>query len=374
MRLIRSVLTDLASLDRSLLALATSLLLVISPVFGQNIGIGTTSPMQKLHIQVNGPADGIRIDNVGDVGSPILQYRVKGTPKFTMGVDDADNDKFKIGTTTLSNKTVITIEYDLEIGIRTNEPSHMFHIVNGEGSVGANSMAAFENEDQIGVALASYNKGIENANNAFEGVTYFENGTANPAGVLGLAIAEQTQNNTATIGVVGHSNLWQGIGVVGSRRFDTGPDNGFGGQFYYDIGYTGGLYSISDQRTKSDVVPLSGALSIVNQLNPVAYHYDTGKYPYMGLRQGQEYGFLAQEVKALLPEITAQKTFFINATDKRVPHGETQLQEEEFLVIDYTRLIPILTQAIKEQQSAIENLQSEVQRLREELERSKEED
>ena len=372
MRLIRSALTGLANLKRPLLMLFLCLL-GMSTVVAQNIGIGTTSPMQKLHIQVNGVADGIRIDNVGTTGSPILQYRVKGTAKFTLGVDDTDDDKFKIGTTTLNNETAITIERDLEIGIRTNEPAHMFHMTNGEGSVGANSMAAFENDDQLGVALASYNKGLENENNAFEGVTYFENGLNNPAGVLGLAFAEQTQNNTATIGVVGHTNNWQGIGVVGSRRFDITPDNGFGGQFYYDIGYTGGLYTISDERTKQQIVPLNNALDIVNQLNPVAYHYDTQRYPYMGLRQGQEYGFVAQEVQAVLPDITAQKTFFTNATGKREPNSPASLNSEEFLVVDYTRLIPILTQAIKEQQSSIEQLQEEVRQLKEELDKVKKE-
>lgn len=361
-------------MERLLLVTATCFLLGFNGISAQNVGIGTTSPLNKLHVQVNGSSDGIRIDNVSEVGNVILQFRLEGVSKFTMGVDDADDDKFKIGTSSLTNNTAISIERDMEIGIRTTEPAHMLHMTNGTGSVGSNSMAAFENEDQVGVALGSYNKGIENANNAFEGVTYYQNGTDNPAGVLGLAFAEQTQNNIATIGVVGHTNLWQGIGVVGSRRFDLGPDLGFGGQFYYDIGYTGGLYTISDQRTKEDIAPLSNALGIVDQLQPVSYRYNTQRYPNMGLRQGQEYGFVAQEVQAVLPDITAQKTFLTNATDKRLPHQSTNLKSEEFLVIDYSRLIPILTQAIKEQQAAIESLEDEVKQLREELNKAQKED
>ncbi len=367
MRSVRSVTNEAAIMKQHLLVIATCLLLGFNAGFAQNVGIGTTSPLNKLHVQVTGSSDGIRIDNVSEVGNVILQFRLEGVSKFTMGVDDADDDKFKIGTSSLTNNTAFVIERDMEIGIRTTEPGHMLHMTNGGGSVGSNSMAAFENYDQVGVALASYNRSLENANNAFEGVTYFQNGINNPAGVLGLAIAEQTQNNVATIGVVGHSNLWQGIGVVGSRRFDLGPDLGFGGQFYYDIGYTGGLYTISDRKTKEDIAPLNHALDIVNQLQPVSYTYNTERYPNMGLRRGLEYGFVAQEIQAILPEITARKTFLTNATGKRLPHQPASLESEEFVVIDYTRLIPILTQAIKEQQIAIDALEAEVERLREEL-------
>lgn len=371
---VRSVNVEIAIMGQYFLVFATCFLLGHHSMSGQNIGIGTTAPMNKLHVQVNGPSDGIRIDNISETGNSILQYRLEGVAKFTLGVDDADGDKFKIGTSSLTSNTALTIERDMEIGIRTTDPAHMFHMTNGEGSVGSNSMAAFENEDQIGVALGSYNKSADNANNAFEGITYFENGINNPAGVLGLAFAEQTQNNVPTIGVVGHTNLWQGIGVVGSRRFDLGPDNGFGGQFYYDIGYTGGLFTISDQRTKQDIAPLQGALGIVSQLQPVSYKYNTARYPNMGLRRGQEYGFVAQEVQAVLPDITAHKTFLTNATGKRLPHQPADLASEEFLVIDYTRLIPILTQAIKEQQSSIEALEQKILLLEKELKKSREED
>jgi|GEM_PF-2186054 len=342
--------------------------LLFSPLGAQNIGIGTTIPGHKLHIQVDAPNDGIRIDNVAELGNPVLQFRLEGVAKFTLGVDDFDGDKFKIGTNSLNSSTFLTVEKDLDIGIRTTEPAHMFHMVNGGEEVGNNAMAAFENLDSKGVALAAYSQGSTNENNAFEGVTFYTDGGSNPAGVLGLGFSEQTTNNVPIVGVVGHSNLWQGIGVIGSRRFDNGPDNGFGGQFYYDIGYTGGLYSISDARTKSEIAPLQSALDIVNQLEPVSYRYNTDRYPYMGLRKGREFGFLAQDVQRVLPEITATKTFLTNATQKRLPNQASEPASEEFLVVDYARLIPVLTQAIKEQQAAIEALEAEVKLLKKQLE------
>lgn len=335
--------------------------------FGQNIGIGTSLPSSKLHIEVNASADGIRIDNVAANGDPILQFRVDGDAKWTLGVDDSDGAKFKIGTTSINSSTAITIEKDREIGIRTSEPGHMLHMISGGGSVGANSMAAFENQDNKGVALGAYNDSRVNEYNAFEGVTYFEEGVSNPAGVFGLAIAEQTINNVATIGVVGHTNLWQGMGVIGSRRFNNGPDTGFGGQFYDDVGYTGGLYNISDLRTKKNIRPIGSALDIVNRLRPVSYEFDLERYPNMGLSRGREYGFVAQEVQAVIPEVTATKTFLTDATSLRSANSPLGAQTEEFVVVDYSRIIPILTQAIKEQQESIQHLEAELARLKEKV-------
>lgn len=336
----------------------------------QNIGIGTSSPAQKLHIEVDASADGLRIDNIAQNGDPILQYRINGDAKFTFGVDDSDEDKFKIGTTSISSSTIITLEKDREIGIRTSEPAHMLHMVSGGGSVGANSMAAFENQDQKGVALGAYDKNRLNEFNAFEGVTYYEEGTATPAGVYGLAVAEQTVNNVATIGVVGHTNLWQGMGVIGSRSPNNGPDTGFGGQFYDDVGYTGGLFNISDRRTKKNIRSVVNAVALVKQLRPVSYEFDLEQYPRMGLPAGREFGFVAQEVQQVLPDVTATKTFMTDAGAIRMPHASPHPHTEDFVVMDYSRLIPILTQAIKEQQETIERLEREVESLKEKVDES----
>ena len=198
-------------------------------------------------------------------------------------------------------------------------------------------------------------------------MTYFEEGASNPAGVYGLAISTQTVNNVSTVGVVGHTNLWQGFGVVGSRASNGGPDTGFGGQFYDDVGYTGGLYNISDLRTKKNVRPVGNALDVVNRLRPVTYEYDLQRYPHMGLPQEREYGFVAQEVEQVLPEITATKRFMTNAGATAGVHGQGNAATEEFVVVDYSRLIPVLTQAIKEQQELILRLENEVESLKKQV-------
>ena len=83
----------------------------------------------------------------------------------------------------------------------------------------------------------------------------------------------------------------------------------------------------------------------------------------MGLNRGMEYGFISQQVEEVLPEITRVKTFDTQACVEMKPGQQLENNSEEFVVMDYTRIIPILTKAIQEQQEMIEALQKKVEAL-----------
>lgn len=357
-----NVMLKLSSLSK-LTCLAITVSFIPIGLSAQNVGIGIAAPVMKLHVQANGAADGVIIDNIAANGDPISQYRVNGTSRITMGIDDSDADKFKIGTTAITTNTRITIETGGDIGIRTTTPGNMLHMTNGGVTVGPTGMAMFENLGVSGVALQSRNNNATSGYNAMEGITDYNGTGFIPAGVFGLALYNGA-NNSPTIGVRGASNEWQGTGVRGTRFNGGGGNTGWGGQFYDDLGYTGFLGLISDARTKKDVAPLSGAVAILDQLNPVRYHYDLDKYPEMGLNREEEFGFIAQEVNQVLPNITRVKTFSTNACAEAVPGQAMENQTEEFMSMDYTRLIPILTQAIKEQQEEISSLKTQTERTR----------
>lgn len=336
----------------------------------QNVGIGVAAPISKLHVQTAVQPDGIRIENTAADGDPILQFTLNGTNTLTMGVDDSDADKFKIGTTAITTNTRITIETGGNIGIRTTTPANMLHMTNGGVTVGATAMAEFENLSVSGVSLAGTNNNTTSGYNAIEGITYY-NGTAFiPAGVLGLAIYNGAAS-APTIGVRGATNEWQGTGVRGSRFNGGGANTGWGGEFYDDLGYTGFLGTISDARTKKNIRPIQSATQIISQLSPVMYQYDTDKYPTMGLSRTEEFGFIAQDVASVLPNITRTKTFSTNACEPAAANGQIENKTEEFVVMDYTRLIPILTQAAKEQQAVIDEMQKTIEALKAEIEELK---
>jgi hypothetical protein len=306
-----------------------------------------------LDVETDTATDGIEINNTAVNGDPILQYQLNGTSLITMGIDDSDADKFKIGTTSLTTNTRLTLETDGDIGIRTTTPAHMLQMTNGGITVGATSMASFDNLSISGVALAGENSTASNGYNAIEGITTYNGTGFIPAGVFGLALYNGPVSSP-TIGVRGATNEWQGTGVRGSRFNSGGPNTGWGGQFYDDLGYTGFFGLISDRRTKKNIEEITDAINIIKLLNPVTYNFDLDKYPNMGLNEGMEYGFIAQEVREILPELTRVKGFDINATLEIKPHQQIENKTETFIALDYTRIIPILTKGMQEQQKIIE--------------------
>ena len=247
------------------------------------------------------------------------------------------------------------------IGIRTATPNSFFQMTNGGVNVGANAaMARYDNSGSSGVALLGYNLGTTNGYNGIEGIT-----AGTYSGVYGLGISQDNGSSFDATGVYGHANDLQGIGVLGIRASTGGgSDSGYGGLFQNDLGYTGGFYNASDKRLKKEIATIKNSLDIVKQLNPVKYYYDTEKYPFLGLNTGLEYGFIAQELEEVLPNLVKEKKLDKNATQKTGLNSDNFSQDNEiFKMVDYTRIIPLLTKSIQEQQNIIEEQNARITAL-----------
>ncbi len=99
----------------------------------QNVGIGTSMPAKKLHIETTtttGVGDGILIDNIGQ-GNPGISFKTQGTPRFVLGIDQNDGNKFKIGTSTITTNTRFVIDVNGNIGIGTVSPLHKLDLMGG---------------------------------------------------------------------------------------------------------------------------------------------------------------------------------------------------------------------------------------------------
>ncbi|MEM1318808.1 MAG: tail fiber domain-containing protein [Bacteroidota bacterium] len=113
---------------------------------------------------------------------------------------------------------------------------------------------------------------------------------------------------------------------------------------------TGGNWIPSDLSLKENIQAIPSAMEIVNQLEGVRYNYKTKERPELNLNEGLQYGFIADEVKKVMPE-AVQGTY--------TQEGEIA----DYDVMNYDMIIPVLTEALKEQQQTIEQLEERLARL-----------
>jgi hypothetical protein len=119
----------------------------------------------------------------------------------------------------------------------------------------------------------------------------------------------------------------------------------------------------SDRRLKENIVNIPDALAKVKTLNGVTFDWkdmveDLGFSP----SKKHEAGVIAQEVEAVLPEAIDIAPFDY---DWAAIDGSKSKSGEKYLTVNYEKIVPLLIEAIKEQQTQIESQQSQIDELRE---------
>ncbi|MEO1259191.1 MAG: tail fiber domain-containing protein [Bacteroidota bacterium] len=99
--------------------------------------------------------------------------------------------------------------------------------------------------------------------------------------------------------------------------------------------WANGFWYSSDKRFKKNINKLSSAIETVKAMNGYRYEYKRDEFSKFNFDEGQTIGFLAQELKEAAPELV-----------KKGANGYYQ--------VNYLGVIPVLTEAIKEQQEIIE--------------------
>ncbi len=131
----------------------------------------------------------------------------------------------------------------------------------------------------------------------------------------------------------------QGIGISGdfepvkANSFNLGsPNSPFKAVYAQKI--VGQVSKYSDRRLKTSISKVPYGLQTVMQLKPSIYHYKNN------MEGKRELGLIAQDLQQAVPEVVDESG--------------------EFLSVDYTALVPVLIQAIQEQQAIIENQKSTI--------------
>ncbi len=115
---------------------------------------------------------------------------------------------------------------------------------------------------------------------------------------------------------------------------------GYAGYFSGNI-YCTGSYLPSDEKLKENVQPLQNSLDKIMKLDVSTYYFKQ-ELAKMNLPTDMQYGFTAQNLETVFPELV-----------KLNPAKEKE-QPIEFKAVNYIGLIPVLTEAMQEQQNEIE--------------------
>ena len=140
-------------------------------------------------------------------------------------------------------------------------------------------------------------------------------------------------------------------------KYPLAGKSAFCGLLLFACALTANAQKIDEKELKVEVQKVSGATQQLVSLEPVKFRYDIKKYKYLNLPEGNQYGFLSNNVQTALPDL-------VHETSKQVPAGKNNTKVASYDEVDSKDLIPLLVGAIKEQQAQIEQLKTEVEQLK----------
>jgi hypothetical protein len=242
--------------------------------------------------------------------------------------------------------TALTIDTSQNVGIGTSSPTQKLNLYSGAGlpcySVfqgNANTDPLFVGQDSAGLSrffLAGANP-----------LTFWTSGTERAR----ITPAGDFLVGATSIGAKGLSNIVDPNGIYSLWNVTA---NGFGALQFRQNGTGVGSVVIntttvsyntsSDYRLKENITPMTGALSVVQQLKPCTYSWKSDG------SDGQ--GFIAHELQEVVPDCVTGKKDAVDANGDPVYQG-----------IDTSFLVATLTAAIQEQQALITTLTERISAL-----------
>jgi len=271
--------------------------------FADNVGIGTSSPSQRLEIE--GASPRILVDATS--GNPELNLQAPGKTRWSMYQDATTGD------------------------LRFYQAGDKIIFQNGTGNVGIGTA------DPMGWG-------------AYQGVMHVA-GPYRPCYVLEVTKAGY-ERKWITCAEDGFLKIGEAIAGP-SNAFEIGPHGnvGIGGLYYAayrlavsgDIAYTGDIYDVSDLRLKENIAPLENAVEKVCSIRGI-YFNNKGES-----QDKREVGVIAQEVETVLPEAVSE-------------------DEEGYKWVGYSKLTPLLIEAVKELKAENEKLKQRLEALERKIE------
>ncbi|MDW3195674.1 MAG: tail fiber domain-containing protein [Cytophagales bacterium] len=336
----------------------------------QWIGIGqpTISPGSIVKV----PAYGLRAQWDGEAG--IFSLKENGAIK-DLAVEWGDNVNSKLRFSFIQDPTnpsalteVMTMASDGKVGVGVTAPVAHFDV----SSVTASS-TNYGVRNTVDINTSTYGYGLYNSIGS--GSSYVLSGIYNTMDDFSSygAIVNDNRANGSGVYLYGvYSNITNTnagfsttYGIYGRA---TGNGTVWAGYFSGDVFVSGTLTHASDKKFKKDIkkVVKQEVASSFMKLKPATYNYKNSDQ--MKFTKGLQYGFVAQEVEEVFPDLVknvVEPVFVTDANGNQVP---SETEKIEFKSVNYTGLIPILTKIVQEHESTLAGYQMELDALKAENE------
>jgi hypothetical protein len=341
-----------------------------------NVGINTISasgPQSTFHIEQNGD----------DADGGFRLSRDNALASYTQYLDTSSNWNLAYGNPASDDAptSYLTVTNGGNVGINTTSPTSVLHIrqpVDNSGLTFSHASRANEWEFEL--------SGANNANFAFKRrleddteSTYYLFGTSGHfwyGGATGsssermridsdgnLLVGKTTTSfNTEGMILYGTSGSGSRVNITntGNKTLNLNrlSSHGVLVEFYKDGSSVGSISTNanslpSDRNFKKNIKDLQLGLSFISSLQPVTYNYkmDDDSDPIMT-------GLIAQDVEDALSAAGVEPNSMT-----LLQHNPVDDEKESDYQMDYSKLIPVLTKAIQEQQAIIEDLQTRLSAL-----------
>jgi Chaperone of endosialidase len=290
-----------------------------------NVGIATANPVNKLTVFGNA-------DFAGNVGigttTPTTAKLVISGASGIEGIDLSSTDQY--ANMRVIRNNLFGLDKDMFIGYQSglNSTLHLYSnnnetvtVKNGNLGIGTNAPATkldLSGGDNWDLSNTEGDMRIGNANYRIK---------------MGVALSGGGAGAGRIRAVGGINTLYLGSGTTDVLTLFS---NG-------NATLVGTLTQSSDIRLKKNIVPLHLSLNKLTQLNGYTYNWiSKDKDP------NEQIGLIAQEVQKLYPQLVSEV---------KGENGETTL------AVNYTGLIPVMIESIKEQQKQIDELKLLVQKI-----------
>jgi hypothetical protein len=273
-----------------------------------SVGIGTTTPAYELDVVGDLKTSGAVL-----VGANRLELDpgfVRGNLRFQANQLVLYGGTSGIALHNASLNPMVTMLDDGNVGIGTTTPAYKLEVAGDLKATGA---------VLVGANRLELDPGFLRGNLRFQSNQLIFYG-----GTSGIALKDAAANTK----VIMLNDGSVGIGTTTPAR--TLWVNG-------DAGGTTNWYNDSDARLKEDIEEIDNALEKINRLQGVYFRWkDTETHP-----EGRRVGMIAQDVEEVVPEVVEKKG--------------------EYYSMATASLVPLLIEAIKEQQEQIEALKAQIE-------------